>query len=278
MRPNAPSSSYFHQIANNSPYAYMSFSKNQESTRNLYNSTATQWIREEPSILSDFTARPYVIELCEPVAGLRVLDLGCGEGYCSREFRRRGAAQVDGIDISESMITAAQQQEAKNTLGIHYEVGCATNLKQFGDAEIDLVVAVFLFNYLTTTETKQCMAEIARILRPSGQFIFCTPHPSFPYMREATYPFYFQVENTGYFSHRNQQTSGRIWKRDGSWLNVQLIHKTFEDYFEALNSAGFDKMPILKELRVTREHIALDESFFSPLVDFPLHLVIQVSR
>ncbi|WP_199341480.1 MULTISPECIES: class I SAM-dependent methyltransferase [Nostocales] len=252
--------------------------KNKNSTKSLYNRTASEWVRTEPSSLSDFTARPFVLELCQPVTGLRVLDLGCGEGYCSRELRRHGAAQVQGIDLSQSMIEAAQMQEVEDTLGIDYEVGCATNLKQFGDREIDLVVAVFLFNYLTTQQTQQCMAEVARILRPGGRFVFSVPHPSFPYMRQPAYPFYFQVEGTGYFSKRDQQFSGRIWKRDGSWLNIQLVHKTFEDYFDALKSAGFNTMPILQELRVTPEHIALDETFFSPLVDIPLHLAIQVSR
>jgi ubiquinone/menaquinone biosynthesis C-methylase UbiE len=256
----------------------MSTLNNKNSTINLYNHTASQWIRGEPSSLSDFTARPFVLEMCEPIGELRVVDLGCGEGYCSRELCRRGAAQVHGIDLSQGMIEAARMQEVEDTLGIDYEVGCATNLSQFGDGEIDLVVAVFLFNYLTIAQTQQCMAEVARILRPGGRFVFSVPHPSFPYMREAAYPFYFEVEKTGYFSKRDQQFPGRIWKRDGSWLNVQLVHKTLEDYFDALKSADFNTMPTLRELRVTPEHIVLDESFFGPLFDMPLHLAIQVSR
>ncbi|MGH1396555.1 MAG: class I SAM-dependent methyltransferase, partial [Trichormus sp.] len=134
------------------------------------------------------------------------------------------------------------------------------------------------FNYLTIPQTQECMKEIARILKAGGRFVFSIPHPSFPYMREAAYPFYFQVNGLGYFSQRDQQFAGRIWKRDGSWLDVQLIHKTLEDYFNALNIAGFTKMPILKELSVTPEHIALDESFFRPLEDLPLHLAIQISK
>jgi 2-polyprenyl-3-methyl-5-hydroxy-6-metoxy-1,4-benzoquinol methylase len=256
----------------------MSTFNHQNSTRNLYNSTASEWIRGEPISLSDFTARPFVLELCEPISGLRVLDIGCGEGYCSRELRRRGAAQVHGIDLSQSMIEAATLQETKDALGISYEVGCATNLKQFDDGQFDLVIAVFLFNYLTIAQTEECIAEVVRVLRPSGRFVFSVPHPCFPYMREPEYPFYFQVEGTGYFSKRDQQFPGRIWKRDGSSLNVQLIHKTLEDYFNVLKIAGFNTMPILQELRVTPEHIALDESFFSPLLDQPLHLAIQISR
>jgi ubiquinone/menaquinone biosynthesis C-methylase UbiE len=248
------------------------------STRNLYNHTASEWIRGQPLSLSDFTARPFVLEMCEPISHLQVLDLGCGEGYCTRELRRRGAAQIHGIDLSQSMIEAARLQESRDTLGIQYEVGCATNLKQFGDGEFDLVVAVFLFNYLTIAQTQECMTEVARVLRPGGRFVFSVPHPCFPYMREAAYPFYFQVEGRGYFSKRDQLFPGQIWKRDGSWLNVQLIHKTLEDYFNAFKIAGFNTMPILQELRVTPEHIELDEAFFSPLLDIPLHLAVQVSK
>ncbi|EKQ67576.1 methylase involved in ubiquinone/menaquinone biosynthesis [Leptolyngbyaceae cyanobacterium JSC-12] len=253
-------------------------STNTYSTRDLYDKTASKWVRGEPSSLSDFTARPAILALCEPVSGLRVLDLGCGEGYCSRELRRRGARQVFGMDLSQGMIAAARSQEADDCLGIHYEVGCATNLSQFGDRELDLVVAVFLFNYLTIEQTRQCMAEVARILQPGGQFIFSVPHPAFPYMRPAEYPFYFQVEGAGYFSQRDRQFPGRIWKRDGSWLDVQLVHKTLEDYFDALKAAGFSSMPTLRELKVQPDHVELDESFFKPLVDYPLHLAIQISR
>ncbi|WP_228014590.1 class I SAM-dependent methyltransferase [Fortiea sp. LEGE XX443] len=251
---------------------------NKKSTSHLYNRTASEWIRTQPISLSDFTARPFILELCEPVHELRVLDLGCGEGYCSRELSRRGAVQVHGIDISQGMIEAARLQELEEALEITYEIGCATNLKQFGNGEIDLIVAVFLFNYLTIDQTQECMKEVVRVLRPGGRFVFSIPHPSFPYMREAAYPFYFQVEERGYFSKRDQLFPGRIWKRDGSWLNVQLIHKTLEDYFNALKIAGFNTMPTLQELHVTSEHIALDESFFSPLLDLPLHLAIRVSK
>jgi len=256
----------------------MAMSVDNDSTKNLYNRTALQWIREEPSSLSDFTARPAVLDLCGSVAGLRVLDLGCGEGYCSRELRRLGASSVYGIDISESMIAAARSQESQDALGIRYEVGCATDLTELGDNQFDLVIAVFLFNYLTTDQTAQCLTQIKKRLSPGGRVVFSVPHPAFPYMRSPAYPFYFQVEGAGYFSKRNHQFPGRIWKRDGSWLDVQLTHKTFEDYFVALKCAGFNTMPIVSELRVTPEHVALDESFFGPLIDYPLHLAIKVSQ
>jgi 2-polyprenyl-3-methyl-5-hydroxy-6-metoxy-1,4-benzoquinol methylase len=249
-----------------------------ESTEALYNSNASSWVRDEPISLSDFTARPAILSMCEPIEGLKILDLGCGEGYCSRELRRRGASSVRGIDLSQKMIEAACAKEANEFLGIRYETGCATDLSQFADGELDLVVAVFLFNYLTIPQMHQCMTEVRRTLRPGGRFIFSVPHPAFPYMRQADYPFFFQVEQKSYFSGRNNLFPGRIWKRDGTWLDVQLVHKTLQDYFEGLQSAGFSTMPTLKELHVTPEHLQIDPTFFEPLVDLPLHLAFQVSR
>ena len=249
-----------------------------QSTKVLYDESADRWVRGEAISLSDFTARPIVLQMCEPLAQVNVLDLGCGEGYCSRELKRRGASQVYGIDLSHGMIQAAQQQDKIDNFGIQYESRCATDLSHIEDASFDRVLCVFLFNYLTIEQMNQCMAEVARVLRPGGKFIFSIPHPSFPYMRKPEYPFYFDIGEGGYFSQSDCKFPGRIWKRDGSWLDVQLVHKPLETYFDALGNAGFSTMPLVRELRVTPEHIQLDPAFFQPLFDYPLHLAIQISR
>jgi cyclopropane fatty-acyl-phospholipid synthase-like methyltransferase len=54
------------------------------STRDIYDAHAQRWVRKERMLLSDFTARPYVMEALAPLAGTHVLDLGCGEGYVAR--------------------------------------------------------------------------------------------------------------------------------------------------------------------------------------------------
>lgn len=246
-------------------------------TRELYDQSAKRWVRTAPLSLSDFTGRVPVLQMCEPAEGARVLDLGCGEGYCARALRRRGA-DVTGLDVSAGMIDQARAQEAAHPLGIEYDVGCATDLSRFGSATFDTVLAVFLFNYLDVDQTRRCMAETARVVRPGGRFVFAVPHPAFPYLRPAAPPFYFRTGGAGYFSARDRRFPGRIWKRDGTWLDVQLCHKTIEDYFAALSAAGFRSMPNVRELRVTPELVASDPAFFGPLVDTPLHLALEVVR
>ena len=92
----------------------------QEPTQDLYNRHTHLWIRKEPTILSDYTARPRVLESVGPVDGLDILDLGCGEGYLSRALYEQGAASVMGLDIFEQMVSRGRAN-AQDGYQIVYE-------------------------------------------------------------------------------------------------------------------------------------------------------------
>ena len=248
-----------------------------QSPEALYDASAQSWARNEPSSLSDFTARPAVLALCSPCAGARVLDLGCGEGYCARKLRRAGAVEVLGIDISSGMIAAAIGEEQRAPLGIHYRQGDATDLADLESEGYDLAVAVFLFNYLPRDAMRICMREVRRLLRPGGRFVFSVPHPAFPFIRAPGPPFFFDLGGESYYGACDRRFPGKIWKRDGSALEVQVVHKTFEDYFSALRKAGFDALPDVRELGVTPELMQIDPEFFGPLLGVPLHLAISIT-
>ncbi len=62
------------------------------------------------------------------IEGRSVLDLACGTGYYSRLFTQWGAAKVVGVDISETMVAAASEAEAKVPLGIEYVVANVADL------------------------------------------------------------------------------------------------------------------------------------------------------
>lgn len=249
-----------------------------ETTAALYNRSSQNWQRGEPILLSDFTARPFLLDWCAPVEGLDVLDLGCGEGYVARQLKQRGAKTLEGIDISEEMIKSAQEREASEQLGIRYRAGDASVLEMFEDASFDLVAAVFLFNYLDRAHTEATMTQVNRVLRPGGRFVFAVPHPSLSFMRGEEEPFYFARNGAGYFSGRDQQFEGKIWRRDGVGVAVRCVHKTLDDYFRALHGAGFTRLPDIHELHATDEHLAFDPAFFGPLEDQPLHLAFRIQK
>jgi len=246
-------------------------------TEQIYNDNAGKWLRLAPSSLSDFTARPQVFEACGELHARSVLDIGCGEGYCARELKRRGAGDYLGVDLSSQMIAAARLQEERDRYGIEY---CVCNVADFTpDRQFDLCIAVFLFNYLRVEEMQHVFAMVHKALHPQGQFIFCVPHPFFPFIRpEQEPPFYFSSTGKNYFADVDEQFEGKIWKRCGESLRVQCVHKTFADYFEGLGQAGFSSMPEVKELTVTAELASTDEDFFAPLLNEPLHVLFKVSK
>ena len=199
-------------------------------------------------------------------------------GYFARSLHERGARRITGIDISAEMIALATATERREQRGIRYRVGDAGELDALEDDSLDLVVAVFLFNYLDRAQAAKVTAAVNRVLKPGGRFVFAGPHPLLPYLKEQAPPFYFCRGSHGYFSGRDQSFEGFIWKRDGGRVAVRCVHKTIDDYFACLRDGGFTSMPDVKELHATEEHHAFDPSFFEPLREIPLHIAFRVEK
>jgi SAM-dependent methyltransferase len=247
------------------------------STSELYDGESHAWSRTDPVLLSDYTARPFILETVSPVDGARVLDLGCGEGYVSRQLAAQSPLRILGIDISSGMIEEARAVEEASPKGIEYRVATATDLDL--EEEFDLILAVFLFNYLTCDEMVTVLERVHRHLAPGGRFLFTAPHPSFPFLnRPAEPPFFFETEGLDYFSAKDHQLEGKIWRRDGKSVSVRCVHKPMDEYFQALKHAGFEEAPKVTELSVLPEHLELDPGFFGPLRGYPLHISFEISK
>jgi SAM-dependent methyltransferase len=228
-------------------------------------------------ILSDFTGRPAVVKELGDLQGAHVLDLGCGEGYVARLVADAGAASVHGIDISPEMVAKAWASiPPRSRCAFSFAVGDASEVNDLPREQFDRIMAVFVFNY-TSRQQMLSTLRIARAhLAPGGRFIFSVPHPCFPFMREPASPFYFEPGSYDYFSGVDVQFEGHIWRRDGGSVPVRCVHKTLSDYFDAIAAAGWPRVPKVRELHVTAEHVALDPTFFSPLLGYPLHMLFRL--
>src|SRR4029453_18820533 len=70
--------------------------------------------------------------------GLKVLDLGCGDGTTALPGAKLGA-DVTGIDIARNLVEAGNKRAAKHSLtNLKFQEGDATNLEQFPDKSFDL--------------------------------------------------------------------------------------------------------------------------------------------
>jgi 2-polyprenyl-3-methyl-5-hydroxy-6-metoxy-1,4-benzoquinol methylase len=118
---------------------------------------------------------PGLLAACGPVAGCRVLDLGCGQGYFSRELARQGA-RVTGVDLSEAQIALAQRHEVRESLGIEYRAMSASAVgENWQEGSFDRVTACMSLQDMASVEA--VFASVAAVLRPGGRFLFSIPHP-----------------------------------------------------------------------------------------------------
>jgi 2-polyprenyl-6-hydroxyphenyl methylase / 3-demethylubiquinone-9 3-methyltransferase len=114
-------------------------------------------------------------------AGRDVLDLGCAGGFMAEAMAARGA-NVTGIDPAAGAIAAARAHARAGGLRIGYDVGVGEALP-YGDGSYDAVVCVDVLEHVTDLD--QVMAQVARVLRPGGLFLYDTINRN-PLARLAT--------------------------------------------------------------------------------------------
>jgi ubiquinone/menaquinone biosynthesis C-methylase UbiE len=95
-----------------------------------------------------------------PLAGKRVLDVGCGKGRFARILKERcPEAELWGLDISEEMLRYVPE-------GIHTRAGSMTELP-FEDGWFDGAYATESLEH--AVEIERAVAEICRVVKPGGR-------------------------------------------------------------------------------------------------------------
>ncbi|MEU9294911.1 class I SAM-dependent methyltransferase [Streptomyces sp. NPDC048266] len=147
--------------------------------------------------LERFAVVPGFLALVGDVRGRSLLDLASGTGFCSREFRRRGAADVLGIDISSEMVSVARRLEESAPLGVRYDVGDVAELRPLGK-RFDIALAVQLLSYAEDRATTERMCRnVRRHLKPGGEFFVLNQSPDFRFDGPTPDKYGFRSELTG---------------------------------------------------------------------------------
>ena len=102
----------------------------------------------------------YVAEL--PMAGRRVLDMGCGTAVLGILAKMRGAAYVEGVDIDEWAFNNARENAASNGVELTLKLGDANSLQGNFDVVIANINRNILLNY---------MDRYAAVLNPGGTLL-----------------------------------------------------------------------------------------------------------
>jgi 2-polyprenyl-6-hydroxyphenyl methylase / 3-demethylubiquinone-9 3-methyltransferase len=128
-------------------------------------------LRAESKLLGPWVAAEMTTKLGE--RRCRILDVGCGAGFLSNRLGALGH-DVTGLDVSDDALAVAARHDPGHT--VRYQKGDALKLP-FEDASFDVVCAMDFLEHLESPE--HAIAEAARVLRPSGLFLFHTFNRNF---------------------------------------------------------------------------------------------------
>ncbi|WP_216206895.1 class I SAM-dependent methyltransferase [Amycolatopsis aidingensis] len=164
------------------------------------------------------------------VRGRSVLEVGCGSAPCTRWLAEQGARAV-GIDLSAGML--------RHALADHRRTGADAPLIQASAERLPLATGSFdavcsAFGAVPfVAELDAVFAEVARVLRPGGRWVFAVTHPMRwifpddpgPAGLTATQPYF---DRTPYVEVNAEGTATYV-----------EYHRTMGDYVRALARAGF---------------------------------------
>jgi len=110
--------------------------------------------------------------------GLKVLDLGCGDGTTALPAAKLGA-EVLGIDIARNLVEAGNRRAAEQGLtNIRFQEGDASNLEQVPDNSFDLVVSVF--GAMFAPKPFDVAKQMVRVTRSGGRIVMGNWIPNDP--------------------------------------------------------------------------------------------------
>ncbi|GAB3675369.1 class I SAM-dependent methyltransferase [Angustibacter aerolatus] len=108
------------------------------------------------------------------LAGLRVLEIGCGAAPCGRWLAAQGA-QVVSSDLSAGMLAQARLADVRAGVRTPLLQADACRLP-LADASVDLACSAY-GAVPFVADSAGLMAEVARVLRPGGRWVFSVTHP-----------------------------------------------------------------------------------------------------
>ena len=111
---------------------------------------------------------PTFLRVVGSVRGRRVLDLGCGNGYLTRQWAREGARSSVGVDSARASLKLARAREKARPAGARFLCRDSSKLIGIPDGSVDRVASNMAL--MDIADAEGTIKEVARVLAPTDVF------------------------------------------------------------------------------------------------------------
>lgn len=106
-----------------------------------------------------------------PLAGKKVVDVGCGGGILAESMAKKGA-DVTGIDLSEKALKVADLHSLESGVQVRYELIAAEDLAAKEGGSFDIVTCMEMLEHVP--DPASVVTACARLAKPGGRIFFST--------------------------------------------------------------------------------------------------------
>jgi len=139
-----------------------------------FNALANEWWDTDGKLKTLHDINPTRLQFITdqtPLAGKRILDVGCGGGILTESMAKLDTT-VTGIDMAEDAISIARQHSAENGLSIDYQQLSVESFSQNNSEKFDVITCLELLEHVPKPES--VIQACQQLLKPNGYLFLST--------------------------------------------------------------------------------------------------------